>query len=96
MSDGTRFAHFDFDDKPVEFVFDQKTKHKQWIDQAYDDVLKTKWGHLCAAKSTANHRLVSPVQVADLLAYESEKYIESRMANPEATDVANLRWPMEN
>lgn len=95
MSDGARFAHYDFGDKPVEFVFDQKTKHKQWIDQAYDDVLKTRWGYLCAAKSMANHRQVSPVQVADLLTYESEKYIGSRMANPEATDVADLRWPME-
>jgi len=43
----------------------------------------------------ANHRLVSPVQVADLLAYESGKYIGSRMANPEAHDVPELRWPME-
>lgn len=95
MSDGLRFAHYDFGDKPVEFVFDQKTKHKQWIDQAYDDVLLTKWGYLCAAKFMANHRHVSPIQVADLLAYESKKYVEARMANPEVHDIADLRWPME-
>lgn len=92
MSDGARFAHYDFADKPVEFIFDQKSKHVSILNDAYNDVLKTRWGHLSAGFSRANHRLVSPVQVADLLAYESKKYIESRMANVEATD---LRWPME-
>ena len=95
MSDGARFAHYDFADKPVEFIFDQKSKQVGMLNDAYGDVLKTKWGHLCAGVSRANHKLVTPVQIADLTAYESKKYIESRMANPEATDVADLRWPME-
>jgi hypothetical protein len=92
MSDGARFAHYEFGHRPVEFVFDQKTKHEHLIREAYDQVLLTKWGDLCGGKSMANHRLVSPVQVADLLAYESKKYIEARMADAEPAD---LRWPME-
>ncbi len=95
MSDGTRFAHYDFADEPVEFIFDQKSKHVKTLNDAHDDVLKTRWGYLCAAVSQADHRLVSPVQVADLVAYESKKYIEARMANPKAEDVPGLRWPME-
>ena len=91
MTDSTRFAHYDFGDRPVEFVFDQKIKHQQWINQAYDQVLRTKWGHLCAAKSMADRRMVSPLQVADLVAYESKKYIEERLQNGDASD---LRWPM--
>jgi hypothetical protein len=92
MSDGARFAYDDFGKKPVEFVFDQKTKHKHLIDDAYDEVLLTRWGGMCAAKSMASHKLVSPVQIADLLAYECKKYIESRLENIEPED---LRWPME-
>jgi hypothetical protein len=92
MSDGSRFAHFDFADKPVEFIFAQKSRRAGFLTQAYDDVLRTRWGHLCAGFSRADHRLVSPIQTADLVAYESKKYIESRMANVDATD---LRWPVE-
>ena len=95
MSDGARFAHYDFNDKPVEFIFDQKSKHAHILGGAFDEVLKTRWGHLCIDVSQADHRLVSPIQVADLLAYESKKYIENRLANPELTDVTDLRWPME-
>lgn len=95
MSDATRFAHYDFGDERVEFIFDQKSKHVKTLNDAYDDVLKTRWGYLCTAVSQADHRLVSPVQVADLVAYESKKYIEARMANPKAEDVRGLRWPME-
>ncbi len=68
MSDGARFARDQFGGKPVEFIFDQKIKHRQWIDQAYDDIAtNTSWGYLCAAKSMANHKLVSPVQVSRLV-----------------------------
>ena len=100
MSDATRLSHDFYGDKPIEFVFDQKAKHMQWINAAYDDVLLTKYGHLCAAKSQANHRHVSPVQVADFVAYEAGKYMQQRIK-----DVAvlgnkdlppgELRWPMQ-
>ena len=97
MSDATRFSHEYFGDKPIEFIFDQKSKHKQWIDAAYDQVLLTKYGHLCAAKSMVNHRLVSPVQVADLVSYETEKYIARRIPQDTVEDIAfqRLRWPMQ-
>jgi hypothetical protein len=97
MSDATRVSHYHFGDTPVEFVFDQKSKHQQWINLAYDDVLLTKYGHLCAAKSMANHRLVSPVQVADLVAYEAGKYIQARMRRSDALEpeFTDLRWPIQ-
>jgi hypothetical protein len=97
MLDATRFSHSEYRDKPIEFVFDQKAKHKQWIDSAYEGVLATKWGNLCAAKSMADHRLVSPLQVADLVAYEAEKYIAGRFRDPSAMDlpVNELRWPIK-
>lgn len=96
MSDATRFSHYEFGDKPIEFIFDQKTKHQQWIDAAYKDVAFTKWGHLSAAKSMVNHRWVTPVQVADLLAYESEKYIQRRLQNAAFDDLRpdEMRWPL--
>jgi hypothetical protein len=97
MSDAVRFSHFEFGNRPVEFIFDQKTKHTHWIDEAYDDVLSTKWGHLCAARSMANHRLVSPVQIADLVAYETEKYIAKRVKQTDSKDLepGEFRWQMK-
>lgn len=97
MFDATRFSHQEYEDRPIEFVFDQKLKHKQWIDSAYEGVLATKWGHLCAARSMADHKLVSPVQIADFVAYEAEKYIKSRFRSPDATDLSmkEMRWPFK-
>jgi hypothetical protein len=92
MSDGARFAHEHFGDRPIEFIFDQKTKHYHLLDGAYKEVLQTEHGHLCAGFSQASHKLVSPVQVADLMAYEASKYlaiIRGRLS------LDNLRWPMK-
>ena len=91
MSDGARFAHEHFGDRPVEFIFDQKIKHYHLLDGAYKEILQGKYGHLCAGFSQASHKLVSPVQVADLMAYESSKYLSivRGKLSPE-----NLRWPM--
>ncbi len=96
MSDATRFSHFHFNDRSIEFVFDQKSKHRQWIDAAYDDVQLTRWGSLCAARSMADHRKVTPVQVADFVAYETEKYMQKRLFNSQLLDLApqDLRWPL--
>jgi hypothetical protein len=92
MSDGARFAHEHFRDRPIEFVFDQKTKHYHLLDGAYKEVLQTKCGHLCAGFSQASHKLVSPVQVADLMAYESSKYLSIIRGK---LPLENLRWPMK-
>lgn len=97
MHDATRFSHFDFGGKPIEFVFDQKLKHQHWIDDAYSEAQKGKYGHLCAAKSMASHKLVPPVQIADFIAYEAEKYIHRRIARASDQELTeeDLRYPLK-
>jgi hypothetical protein len=92
MSDGARFARYHFGGQPVEFVFDQKTKHKHLLSDAYDEVLQTSHGDLCAAFSQADHRMISPIQVADLMAYESARFLHAAIRKEVPPET--LRWPM--
>ncbi len=79
--------------EPISFVFDRRNKSKHYLLDAWNQVVdEHPLGHLCSALTQADHRQVSPVQVADLFAYESNKYINGTMDGKAPDD---LRWPVE-
>jgi hypothetical protein len=91
MGQALDFAVEEYGEQPIEFIFDNKTKHFHILKESYDAIAGIhSHGHLCAGLTMANHRLVSPVQVADLVAYESNKYANGRI-NGKGRD--DLRWP---
>src|ERR1700687_3744513 len=92
MLQATWKAEEEFGGLPVEIIFDQKHKQVATLNDAYDQVLSTKVGHLLAGFTRGNHRFVSPIQVADLTAYESKKYLDAKLENKNPID---LRWPLK-
>jgi hypothetical protein len=93
MQEATWKADEEFNGKPVEFIFDQRKKQVRLLNDAYDEVLATSTGHLCAGITRADHRKVSPLQVADLAAYESKKFLERKLIDGIQSQ-SDLRWPL--
>jgi hypothetical protein len=83
----------DFCGEEVEFVFDQRQKQTHVLGDAYGAVLKTEYGSLCRGWTKADHRKVSLIQVADLTAYESKKYLDGRLSGKSRLE--DVRWPVE-
>src|SRR5437867_2235999 len=81
----------DFDNKPVEFIFDQRMKQVGALNIAYDQVSQ-RYPGMCLGLTRGDHRMVSPIQVADLVAYESKKYLDSKLGISSLTE---LRWPVQ-
>jgi hypothetical protein len=91
ISGALNVAGEDFEGDAIQFIFDQKQKHERLQDEAYHEIRSVNpFGNLCAGITRGNHRLVSPIQVADLFAYESNKYAKGRLAGKTRDD---LRWP---
>jgi hypothetical protein len=93
MLQATWRANEDFGNQNVEFIFDQRQKQIKTLSETYDAVLKTEHGHLCLGWGQVDHRKVSPVQAADLVAYESKKYLDGRLAGKGRFE--ELRWPVK-
>ena len=93
MLQATWKANEDYNRQEIEFIFDQRQKQTQMLSDAYDAVIRTESAHLCLGWTKADHRKVSPIQVADLVAYESKKYLDGRIAGKNRYE--DLRWPVE-
>ena len=81
----------ELDSKPIEFIFDQRMKQVEALNIAYDQVSHMH-PRMCLALTRGDHKKVSPIQVADLVAYESKKYLESKLG---IRPLNELRWPVQ-
>ena len=82
----------DFNEKEIEFIFDHEQKQVEHLNAAYEAVRKMgEDGHLCIGLTRADHRKVTPVQVADLFAYEAYKYAIGKLEGKLPEDI---RWPI--
>jgi hypothetical protein len=78
--------------KPVALVFDQGSKIVGELNDACSENRKYHpLGSLCESVTRGDHRQISPIQVADLLAYETNKYVTGKLNGLRPRDV---RWPV--